>query len=193
MKKLTLAVAALSALAVLCPGLSAQEKLTPEVKAPATTLKLHVTIVEHEGEKKVTNLPYTFFLRAGGGGPASPWTKLRTGSRVPVYVGKDGGMQYIDVGTNIDARGVAAEDGRFDISLNLERSWVEGEVDVATGKSSGAPADPNSEKFKQPIIRQFKTELTLPMRDGQTTESTEAADPGGGRILTLTVTMNVAK
>jgi hypothetical protein len=189
MKKLAFMLLAFLVLLSFCPLLSAQDKPKPDVKLPATTLKLQVTIVEREGEKKVTNLPYTFFLRAGNGGPESPWTKLRTGNRVPIYVGKDGGMQYVDIGTNIDARGVAEEDGRFDITLNVERSWVEGEVIVSTEKTG----DANAGHFKEPIIRQFRTELTLPMRDGQTTESTEAADPGNGRVLTITVTMNVVK
>jgi hypothetical protein len=147
--------------------------------------------VEREGEKKVANLPYTFFIRAGEGGPGSPWTKLRTGSRVPVYVGKDAGMQYVDVGTNIDSRALAADDGRFDVTLNLERSWVAGEVEVPVEKSAGAVADAGH--FKEPIIRQFKTELTMPMRDGQTSEVTQAADPGSGRVLIITVTVNVVK
>lgn len=170
--------------------LAAQDNPKPDLKASGTTLKLQVTVVEHEGEKKVTTLPYSFLVRAGGDSHVPPWTKLRTGSRVPVYAGKDAGMQYIDVGTNIDARALAVEDGRFDISLSLERSWVEGEVVVPVEKSTGTSA---GGQFKEPIIRQFKTELTLPMRDGQTTESTEAADPNSGRILTLTVTMNVVK
>ncbi len=191
--KARFAVAALVALSASFLPVYSQEKPKPEGKPPGTTLKLHVTVVEHEGEKKVTNLPYTFFLRAGEGGSDSPWTKLRTGSRVPVYAGKEGGMQYIDVGTNIDARGVRAEDGRFDLTLNLERSWVEGEVVIPVEKSAGASGDWSSNHFKQPIIRQFKTELTLPMRDGQVSESTEATDPGSGRILTITVTMNVVK
>jgi len=187
MRKLK-SILAVTALAAFGPHLLAQDKPKPDVKGPAATLKLQVTIVEHEGEKKVTSLPYTFFLRAGDGGPASPWTKLRTGSRVPVYTGKDA-MQYVDVGTNIDARGFTAEAGYFDITLNLERSWVEGEVVVHTAKEGDIAAG----TFKEPVIRQFKTELTLPMRDGQTTETTQAADPGSGRILSLTVTMNVVK
>jgi|SRR5208283_157353 len=193
MRKARFALAALLALTVVALHTSAQEKPKPDAKAPASTLKLQVTITEREGEKKVTNLPYTFYLRAADLGPNSPWTKLRTGSRVPVYAGKDGGMQYIDVGTNIDARGVAAEDGRFDITLNLERSWVEGEVIVPTEKPTGAAPEANSGHFKQPIIRQFKTELTLPMRDGQTSQCTESTDPGSGRVLTISVTMNVVK
>jgi hypothetical protein len=191
MKNFRLAVAIFAALAFVCPYLSAQDKPKTDSKAPVSTLKLQVTIVEREGEKKVTNLPYTLFLRAGDAPGA--WTKLRTGSRVPVYVGKEGGTQYIDVGTSIDARGIAAEDGRFDITLNLERSWVDGEVDISTQRQGEASAEPNSGRFKQPIIRQFKTELTVPMHDGQTADTTEAADPGSGRVLTLIVTMNVVK
>jgi hypothetical protein len=193
MKNFRVAISILAALAFLCPYLSAQDKPRSDTKAPVSTLKLQVTIVEREGEKKVTNLPYTFFLRAGDAQGGSPWTKLRTGSRVPVYVGKEGGTQYIDVGTSIDARGIAAEDGRFDIILNLERSWVDGEVDISIQKQGEAVTASNPGRFKQPIIRQFKTELTLPMHDGQTTETTEAADPGSGRVLTLIVTMNVVK
>lgn len=171
---------------------AAQDNPKPDVK-PAATLKLQLTVVEHEGEKKVTNLPYTFLVRAEAAPHVPPWTKLRTGSRVPVYAGKDAGMQYVDVGTSIDARALAADDGRFDLTLNLERSWVEGEVVVPLEKPSGTPTDANSGHFKEPIIRQFKSELTLPIRDGQSTEITQAADPNSGRILTITVTMNVLK
>ena len=56
---------------------------------------------------------------------------------------------------------------------------------------AGAVADAGH--FKEPIIRQFKTELTMPMRDGQTSEVTQAADPGSGRVLIITVTVNVVK
>lgn len=196
MKVIRSYIVILIALLLTGPLLLAQDKAGSPSKAPSVSLKLQVTIVEKEGDKKVANLPYTFFVKAGEGGtnaPVSPWTKLRTGSRVPVYVGKEHGMQYIDVGTNIDARGTAAEDGRFDISLNLERSWVAGEVEVPLDKSDSAVVDPGSTRFKEPIIRQFKTELTLPMRDGQTSEVTQAADPGSGRVLTITVMLSVVK
>jgi hypothetical protein len=192
MRKTRFALAAVLVFTVVAPHMSAQDKPNPETKKPATTLKLQVTISESEGDKKLASLPYTFFLKADYPS-SSPWTKVRMGSRVPVYAGKDGGMQYIDVGTNIDAREQTAEDGRFDISLNLERSWVEGDVLVSTDKSPGVTVDTNSGHFKEPIIRQFKTELTVGMRDGQTIQATQAADPLSGRILTVTVTMNVVK
>jgi len=173
--------------------LRAQDKGKSEVKVPPAVLKVQVTIIETEGEKKVVNLPYAFYMRAGEGGPASPWTKVRMGSRVPVYVGKDGGMQYIDVGTNIDARGFAGEDGRFDISLNLERSWVEGDVAVPVERPNALTGEGHTGQFREPVIRQFKTELVLTMKDGQTIQSTLATDPLSGKVLTINLTMNVVK
>jgi hypothetical protein len=173
--------------------LRAQDKVKSEAKVPPAVLKVQVTITESEGEKKVVNLPYTFYMKAGEGGPASPWTKVRMGSRVPVYVGKDGGMQYIDVGTNIDARGFAGEDGRFDISLNLERSWVEGDVAVPMERPTGQPTDTHAGQFREPVIRQFKTELALTLKDGQSIQSTMATDPLSGKVLAINVTMNVVE
>ncbi len=191
MRKAMFAVAALLALSVIPFHVAAQESPKMESKKSATTLKVQVTFGENEGEKKVAKLPYTFFTKAGE--QNSPWTKVRLGSRVPVYVGKDGGLQYIDVGTNIDARAFTADDGEFDLYLSLERSWVEGDVLLPTEKSPSATGESNSEHFKEPIIHQFKTELTFAMRDGQTMQTTQAADPLSGRVFTITVTMNVAK
>jgi hypothetical protein len=194
-RKAIFAVAALLGLSVIAFHLAAQESPKTESKKSVTVLKVQVTFSENEGEKKVANLPYTFFLRAAvdPNSASNPWTKVRVGSRVPVYVGKDGGMQYIDVGTNIDARAFAADDGRFDLYLNLERSWVEGEVLLPSEKSPSAAGESNSGHFKEPIIRQFKAELTFAMRDGQTMQTTQAADPLSGRVFTISVTMNVAK
>lgn len=193
MKKVTLVLATVLALTLACFRISAQENPKPETRKPATILKIQVTITENEGEKKLSNLPYTFFIRATDAAITQPWTKVRIGSRIPVFVGKEGGMQYLDVGTNIDARGFPSDDGRFDISLSLERSWVEGDVVVPVEKSASSTVEPNSGHFREPIIRQFKTELSLTMRDGQSTQTTQAADPLSGRVLTITVTMNVVK
>ncbi|MGB7435170.1 MAG: hypothetical protein WBR26_09280 [Candidatus Acidiferrum sp.] len=189
MSKTRLALAVLLALSIIPLRLAAQEN--------GTTLKVQVTITESEGEKKLVNLPYTFYVKASDGKSGNPpWTKLRIGSRVPVYTGKDDGITYIDVGTNIDSRAFTTDNGRFDIYLNLERSWVEGDlgdIGAPTGKSSGPATDAHSAHLKEQIIRQFKSELSFSMRDGQTTQTTQAPDPLSGRILATTVTMTVVK
>lgn len=193
MKRVRALLVMLTVLAGILAPLSAQEKSNTDAKPPTTTLKVQVTIAETDGEKKVVNLPYTYYLRAGEGGPAAAWTKLRLGSRIPVYVGKENAMQYLDVGTSIDSRAYSSENGRFDITLNLERSWVEGDVLVPMEKATAQTTDVHVGPFREPIIRQFKTELTLTMRDGQTTQSTLAADPLSGKIMSITVTINVVK
>lgn len=198
MRKVSFILAAILFISVVSSRLAAQDTPKPDAKKPATLLRIQVTFAENEGEKKLANLPYVFFLKTSDTSPVNsswtnPWTKVRVGSRVPIYTGKEGGMQYIDVGTNIDARGNPADNGLFDIYLNLERSWVEGDVHIATEKSSSTAGEQNPGYFKEPIIRQFKTELNLTMHDGQTIQTTQAADPLSGRVLTIAVTMNVVK
>src|SRR5713226_7593194 len=112
----------------------AQDKPKPEEKprseAQTTPIKALIIFTEYDGDKKIKSLPYTLYINAPD---ASDWrgpaTKLRVGSRVPVYTGKDQ-FSYFDVGTNIDARAVHTPEGRFLLGLGLERSWVEGDVAI---------------------------------------------------------------
>lgn len=180
---------------IFASHVSGQEKPKTENNSSATTLKVQVTFSESDGEKKLANLPYVFFIKPGtpNAAPPASWTKVRIGSRVPVYAGKEGGMQYIDVGTNIDARALPADNGRFDVFVNLERSWVERDAPVALKKGPGPAEEGNPAGCNQPIIRQFKTELTLTMHDGESIQTTQAADPLSGRLLTITVNMSIVK
>lgn len=163
----------------------AQEKAKPEEEpiaaAKVTPVKVSITFVEFEGEKKTKSLPYTLV--------AAPSAKIRMGSRVPVYTGKDYGMQYLDVGSNIDCQAYRGQDNTFDVKLTLDRSWVEGDVPVAVEKG----AQGANSQFPEPVIRQFKSDLTLVMRDGQTVESTFATDPLSGKVFKVEVALNLLK
>jgi hypothetical protein len=194
MKMVRFVLAVLLALSAVPSRLGPQENPKADALKPSTTLKVQVILAENEGEKKVANLPYTFFLKAPD--PTSPlpsWTMLRIGSRVPVYAGKEGGMQYIDIGTSIDARAKSTDSGRFELYLKLERSWVEGEVSITPGGGPNGPTDQNAPRFKEPIIRQFKTDLDLTMHDGESMQTAQASDPLSARVLSITVSINVAK
>lgn len=172
---------------------SAQEKpksedVAMEARQTETTpLKISITFTEFEGDKKVKSLPYTTIVIADGKNPKSV---VKMGSRVPVYAGKEYGMQYVDVGTNIDCQASRTKDNKFDMRLSLERSWVEGNVavavDPATSLQSGG-------QFPEPILRQFKSELSLTLRDGQTVESSFATDPLSGKVFKVQVSLNIAK
>ena len=182
-----------AALAMGTPWLSAQEKpknedVAVEARQTETTpLKISVTFTEFEGDRKVKSLPYTIVVIADGRPPKSV---VKMGSRVPVYAGKEYGMQYLDVGTNIDCQASRTKDNKFDIRLNLERSWVEGNVAVAVDPGASLQS---SGQFPEPILRQFKSELSLILRDGQTVESSFATDPLSGKVFKVEVALNVVK
>jgi hypothetical protein len=182
-----------AALAVGTPWVSAQEKPKSEDAAmearqtETTPLKISITVTEFDGDKKVKSLPYTMIVVADGRPPKSV---VKIGSRVPVYAGKDYGMQYVDVGTSIECQASRTKDNKFDLRLMLERSWVEGAVAVAVDP---ATAQQSSGQFPEPIVRQFKSELSLTLRDGQTEESSFATDPLSGKVFKVEVSLNIAK
>jgi len=164
-----------------------QEESAPGRGAKLTAVKVGVTFAEFEGDKKLKSLPYTLIVVPHDSPPY--FAKLRMGSRVPVYTGKENGMQYLDVGSNIDCQASRTPEGSFDLRLSLDRSWVEGDVPVPVEKTP----QPSSGQFPEPVIRQFRSDLNLILRDGQTVESTFATDPLSGKVFKVEVTLNLVK
>ena len=156
--------------------------------AETTPLKISVTFTEFEGDRKVKSLPYTTVVILADG--KNPKSVVKIGSRVPVYAGKEYGMQYLDVGSNIDCQASRTKDNKFDLRLSLERSWVEGNVAVAVDPGASLQS---SGQFAEPILRQFKSELSLTLRDGQTVESSFATDPLSGKVFRVEVSLNIVK
>lgn len=173
----------------------AQDKPTTENKPPVvvhpTPLKIQIVFTEFEGDKKVKSMPYTSVFTADPG-RGQDFAKLRIGSRVPLYTGNEGGLQYIDVGTNLDCRADRFDDGKFGLRLSLERSWVQGDVLVPVDRSIAQPGGTSGE-FKEPVIGQYKTDVYVMVRDGQTVESTVATDPLTGRVLKIELTLTLLK
>ncbi len=170
----------------------AQEKpKTPEEIKPVTPLRVQVVLSEFDGEKRISNLPYTLTVNADDRdrGPAL----VRMGLRVPVVTqSKDGAsqFQYVDVGTNLDCTARTVEAGRFKLNLSVERSSL-----YASGPDKKSldwsPGDPPL--GSQPIIRQLRTGFDVLIRDGQTVQTIAAADPVSGRVLKVDVTASLVK
>ncbi|MGB8476824.1 MAG: hypothetical protein WCE61_22315 [Candidatus Acidiferrum sp.] len=195
MKKYVLAVM-IAIMALAMPLSWAQEKEKPaEVAKPAksekaiTPLRVQVVFNEYDGDKKISSLPYTFLVNADDhGAPAA----VRMGLRVPIETSSNPGVkqfQYMDVGTNLDGRAEKTDDGRFLLKLGVERSSVY--VPGTEGKSAAVGGSEISSA--QPIVQQFRTQVNLLIRDGQTIQSTVATDPVTGRVLKVDVTANVLK
>ena len=204
--RIRLFVPAIAFLLLILPG-NAQERQENAAKEKAAKeeakssslpegppVRVKIVFSEYEGDKKVKSLPYTLLVREPRG--ESTWSKIRMGSRVPVATGGEKGsyqFQYIDVGTNIDCRASQASDGRYRLSLMMERSWVEGERGIGEGQSSASGPEARVGDFREPIIRQFRSDGEVIIRDGQTLETNFATDPVSGKIIRLEVTLEVPK
>ena len=190
-------IASLLLLGILSPIVLAQDKPKTDdktkVEVQTTPIKVQIVFTEFEGDKKIKSLPYVMYMNAPDASELrAGWVKFRIGSRLPVYVGKNE-MQYMDVGTNVDARSACTGDGHVLLQMTLERSWVEGEVSVPMTKSDSSPSDPSGGHFQEPIVRGFKSELDLKLREGQPVESNMATDPISGRVLKVEISFAVVK
>jgi hypothetical protein len=197
MRTSSVQVASLLLLSVLSPIVLAQDKPKTDdkakIEAPSTPIKVQIAFTEFEGDKKTKSLPYVMYVNAPDSTELrAGWTKFRIGSRLPIYVGKNE-MQYMDVGTNVDARAAYTGDGHILLQLILERSWVEGEISVPVMKSDSSPSDSSSGHFQEPIIRGFKSELDMKLREGQPVESAVATDPISGKVVKVEISFAVVK
>jgi hypothetical protein len=183
-------------LVVLClPSLQAQDtaKETPPRPAgepavrPDVPLKVQVTLSEFDGNQKISSLPYTIHT-LGTDFRNRRREELRFGVRIPVIISSGPGSEqtsYQEVGTNIDCQAIARDEGQYAVDITIERS---------SAISKGADWKPGeSGPGVQPILRHFKDEFILVMRDGQTAEGVSAVDPATGHVLKVDVTLNVAK
>jgi len=172
---------------------TAEDKPKAEIHVDKVTpLKVQVVLTEFDGEKKVKSMPYVSYLNVYEGGRGGN-AKVRIGTRVPVYSGKDSGTQYMDIGTNIDCRATGGDAGSFHLDVVVERSWVENDVLIPAAKQSGSDKPELPGQFKEPIIRQLKSEMGVTLRDGQSTESTVVTDPVSGRVSKIEVSLSVLK
>ena len=158
----------------------------PDTLKNIVPLKVTVVFTEYDGEKKLSSLPYALFLKADDNSRFVG--RVRMGVRVPIWTGgKESAIQYQDVGSNLDCSAQAAEDGRYMLDLSLERS------SIYPNSSEYPAASKPDEQPHQPLVRQFRANLALMLRDGQTTQNTIATDPLNGHIVKVEVTLNVIK
>ncbi len=167
---------------------TAQDKPAPK----AIPVRVQVVISRFEGEKKIASAPYSLAVAAN---PVSrELARLRIGAEVPISSlpaapsadGKTppaGGIQYRPVGTNIDCTIRAVDEATFEVQLTIEQSSVLG--------------DDQQPKLQTPRIapsfRSFRFTNSAVLRDGQTTQFTNAADAVTGEVVRIDVTLTVVK
>jgi len=196
MKMSRLVCAGLLALGI-SSALAAQEK--PAAK-PAESVpdafRVQVVLTEFDGANKIASLPYTIPVVAiTGDGRA--FGSMRAGIRVPVpSASKTGesGIQYADVGTNLDVRLKRADADRYLLELTVERSWLyvrERDKDGNVEGRAWTPGDPAP--GSAPLIHNFRTNVQFLMRDGHAVDTTAATDPVTGHVFKVEAVLYVVK
>ena len=165
---------------------TAQDKPVPK----PTPLRVQVVISRFQGDKKIASAPYTLAVTAS---QAAELARLRIGTEVPVptypTAPADGktplapGIQYRPVGTNIDCTVRTVDEASFAVQLTIEQSSV---LDDAQQQKLQTPRS-------APAFRSFRFTNSAILRDGQTTQFTNAADALTGEVVRVDVTLNVVK
>jgi len=158
---------------------------------PLVPLDVQVVVSRYQGDKKVSSLPYALAVNANDRATSS----IRMGAQVPFAAfpgSKDPGgakppgpgmVNYRTIGTNIDCFARTMEDGRFQVNVTVEDSWIyENPTSSVTPSAAG-----------EPVIRSFRSANTLVMRDGQTRQFTTATDRVNGEVMRIEVTVRVVK
>jgi Bacterial type II and III secretion system protein len=195
---------ALGFIAVLigtCPSLVAQdpapatakpEAATPAAASPAargatTPLRVVLTVSRYQGDKKISSLPYSLSVSIGG-----PPVRFRMGADLPYSTVStaDGAKPqtqsyaYRTVGVGIDVTNqVMVEPGAYRMDINVTDSSV-----AMSNQIQGSPAVAGV-----PMFRNFSTNGSVLLKDGQTSQLTTAADPITGEIMRVDVTLSVVK
>ena len=192
----TLALVLTIALAApLAAAAQENEKPAPKPSNAASSvmpLKLQITISRYQGEKKISSMPYSLSMNAGAQ-PPNNFANLRMGTKIPVMMVSavdaklpDGkpipqAIQYQDVGTNIDCRATALDDGRYLLSITVDDSSVYPDEQLPGG-SKGNPA-----------FRSFRASNWMVVRNGETGQFTTATDKVTGETVKVDVTLTVIK
>ena len=154
-------------------------------------LKVQLVVSRYAADKKVSSLPYTLWVTANG----KQTTSVRMGVQTPIVqtvfgAAAAGGMAttpassytYKDIGTNIDCNATSQADGSFVLEIKLNDSSVSFDTKDASQTLKGIPA-----------FRNFTSNFSIVMKDGQTAQYASATDPVSGETLRVDATINVLR
>jgi hypothetical protein len=159
----------------------------------SATLRVQLVISRYQNDKKQASLPYTFLVGAKPStNPGGNRVRMRMGIDTPVPSvtydesgkPKSTGIQYRNVGTNIDCWATDLTDGHYQLNLQVENSSA-----VAPGPGTSAREDLGG----APMFRRFETFIDPILRDGQTVQTVASTDPVTGEVVKIDVTLNVVK
>jgi hypothetical protein len=175
---------------VLIAALAGSAVALAQENSKLVPLKVQLVVSRYAADKKIGSLPYTLWVTAND----KKTTSVRMGVQMPFVAtvfGAATGTQtttplssysYRDVGTNIDCQAVSQADGTFNLEIKLNDSSVSFDSKDPTQTLKGIPS-----------FRNFTSNFSILLKDGQTAQYASATDPVSGETLRVDVTVNVLK
>jgi hypothetical protein len=176
---------------VLIAALAGSPIAVAQEKSALVPLKVQLVVSRYAADKKVSSLPYTLWVTANG----RLTTSVRMGVQTPIVqtvfgAGTTGtpattpvsSYTYKDIGTNIDCSATSQADGTFNLDIKLNDSSVSFDTKDPAPTLKGIPA-----------FRNFTSNFSIVMKDGQTAQYASATDPVSGETLRVDATINVLK
>lgn len=145
-----------------------------DTKKDPTLYKLVFTVMEVQNGQRSNVRNYSMFLRADGRDHST-----RVGNRVPVPVGKDCAIQYMDVGLNVNS-GIIGEkpDG-----IVLEFNFDLGSLIAPDGSAAE----------RVPVVRQLRQDGVVYLPLDKATQMVSADDINTSRTIVVEATATRAK
>lgn len=143
-------------------------------KKETTLYKLEFSVMEVQNGQKSNVRNYSMFIASDGRTQST-----QVGNRVPVPAGKDGGIQYMDVGLKINCR----------VATEKENAVV---VDFNFDLGSLLPPDPTSAEHV-PVVRQLRQDGTALLPIGKATVISSADDINTTRTIVVEATVTRVK
>ena len=166
-------------LLMMASAANAQDRTSP---SSGTPVKLQVVMTRYDGEKKVSSMPYTVLFIAAEPNEKPVAKTIMMGVQVPLqtFANNAPTVAFKDVGARIGGIVSSLGGGRYRLNLDIEQSFV------ADGQGrSGITAGP--------VLRTFRDNVDVVLRDGQTTQSSSTTDPVTGEVLKVDLTLVVVK
>jgi hypothetical protein len=136
--------------------------------------KLEFTVFELENGKRINERSYMLQLSDDRRG-----TSTRVGTRVPITVGPEKGIQYMDVGLKIDANFQSADDAAITLLINFE--------------TSGFAVPEQSTQSGTPVLRNVSEQTAAKAAYGKPTLVSSIDDVNSKRRLQLELTATRVK
>ena len=169
-----------------------------DAKAAAIPIKVDITLTRLQGEKKVSSLPYTLWMNAGGDNVSmrmgvdipvgstlvTSGNENAAGNRTTTVSSTTNRVEFRNVGISIDCVVYPTADGRFSVNLRIQDSSI-----FTSDADTRAPL-----KLADPMaFRTFSYSNQLTMRDGQTMQWASAPDKFSGEVLRMDAVLAVLK